>query len=63
MTMMKAKYGVGVEAAVPLQNIPIRLPSFLKGIERYDAVLNGQAVPAVVADLGPHGFRAFSCGF
>jgi hypothetical protein len=35
---------------------PFRIPTFLKGIERYDVVLNGQVVPAVVTDLGSYGF-------
>jgi hypothetical protein len=38
---------------------PFRIPTFLKGIERYEAVLNGQTVPAVVADLGSYGFKVF----
>jgi hypothetical protein len=46
---------------------PVRMPvfrtSFLRGIERYDAVLNGQAVPAVVSDYGSYGFTAFLPNF
>ncbi len=42
---------------------PIRIPTFQRGIERYDAVLNGQIVSAAVADLGSYGFKAFLSAF
>lgn len=38
---------------------PVRIPTFLKGIERYEAVLNGQVVPAVVSDYGSTASRFF----
>lgn len=42
---------------------PFRIPTFLKGIERYDAVLNGQVVRAVVSDYGSYSITAFLPAF
>jgi hypothetical protein len=38
---------------------PIRIPTFLNGLDRYEAVLNGQAVRPVVSDYGSYGFKSF----
>ena len=38
---------------------PLRIPTFLKGIENYEAILNGQYVRAVISDYGLYGFKVF----
>jgi hypothetical protein len=38
---------------------PVRIPTFLKGLDRYEAVLNGQVVRPVVSDYGSYGFKSF----
>jgi hypothetical protein len=38
---------------------PVRIPTFLKGLDRYEAVLNGQVVRPVVSDYGAYGFKSF----
>ena len=38
---------------------PLRIPTFLKGIENYEAKLNGQCVRAVISDYGLYGFKVF----
>ncbi len=38
---------------------PVRIPTFLKGLDRYEALLNDQVVCPVVSDYGSYGFKLF----
>ncbi len=38
---------------------PLRIPTFLKGIEKYEAILNGRYVRAVISDYSLYGFKVF----
>ena len=42
---------------------PLRIPTFLNGLENYEAILNGQYVPAVISDYGSYGFKVFLPNF
>jgi hypothetical protein len=45
------------------RRMPVFRTTFLQGIERYDAVLNGREVRPVVASIGSYGFKAFLPAF